>query len=435
MPQSSQTIQAKPSSSPPANPFAEFMQGKESADTGDTDMPSGVNGMVPAAAKLAVPDSTSSEDAPTTDAPVGRLPADNDEDFEPTLVIPPSAKAPSKPKAEAAVSETPAPGEQEQEQEQEQEVPEELSREDELLKMLGVGSKEKAGTTKAPANQTTATPASKVSSDSGKRDYTGFDETEVKVLKRVPNESFNYFKQLINENKVLKAKAAEAPVAAKVPGSVLDHEEGYVLSPEYKAAQKELAYAQALEEHWAKQYEAVRSGKDWQDLEQDEKGNIRLVSRESSPAAEAAVARKLNQVSHAALQVQGKVQSVAQTFQQTRAQQLAAINQTAQRYFPMYENPAPKTKAMLDELGQNLTRLGIGPNNPAFALLQKSAALNFELQNILKTRGTQARVESIQASAGPTNSHAGGAVKAPGTKPRGTNPFAEITQRSYSQED
>lgn len=310
----------------------------------------------------------------------------------------------AKPAPPAVVQE--APTEEVDEPSEDTSAPE-LTREEELLNILApeeVVEEPKATTKPAEAPTTPAKPAAAVPSS---RDYSGFDEAEVKYLRKMSNDAFNYMAPILRER---KAAASAKPAAAPAP-VVPVHEEAYTLLPEYKEATQVAQVASQITRHWQEQYAAARSGKQWRALEKNEKGQFVLgPPQEASAEAEAEIQKNFQFALHQESEVSKKAQQIAEGYKTKFVETRTRIQQAASRYFGMYEQPTGKTKELLDNLGQNLAQLGIDQANPAFELLRRSAALNLELQGVLKSLRRKPAAAAKQVAAGPTTSHAAGAA-------------------------
>ena len=360
-----------------------FNRGPQSADEGDdfgagASSGSGVRyGMVPAAAALAEggePAPARRVDSGSADAPVVDAPGAEPTEGEP------------------------------------EEVSDEADREAELLKYLVPPEEKPAAQPATPAAQTPAAPV-KVA-----RDYNGFSADEAKMLKRMDNQAFNHFSKMLREQKEVASRGATQPAAPATPAqpassSVLDHEEGYTLTPEYKAATKFVEGAIAIEQHWQQQFALARQGKSWTDLVDDGRGGLKLVpGQESSAEAEAELLSHINFASQQRAEATRSVNQVSRQFQQNRAQQVATMQNVVRHYFPMYEQPRDSTKQLMDKVGTDLQKIGILPSNPAYELLRRSATLNFETRQLLNSRQKQQATQAKQVAAGPTTTHTAGST-------------------------
>jgi len=86
------------------------------------------------------------------------------------------------------------------------------------------------------------------------RDYSGFSEAEVGVLKAMSNEAFEHTSKIIKENKEL-SKLKDA--------SYLQHPLAYTLSPEYTKLQEDAYYLNAEGQYWQQQLAEIAEGNEW----------------------------------------------------------------------------------------------------------------------------------------------------------------------------
>lgn len=107
------------------------------------------------------------------------------------------------------------------------------------------------------------------------RDYTGIDETDVPLFKKMGNETFAKLKPVYLENKQLKAEKAEwdgkyktlneAHEALKkngpqFPESYHEHPSAFILSPEFTETAQAIQMAQGVKSHWEQQLDAIAKG-------------------------------------------------------------------------------------------------------------------------------------------------------------------------------
>lgn len=86
------------------------------------------------------------------------------------------------------------------------------------------------------------------------RDYTGYTTQEAAALKQMSNEGFELASKLIKENKEL-AKLKDS--------SIYQHEQAYLLDPQYRQLREDAHYANKEGEYWKGQLIDMDSGKDF----------------------------------------------------------------------------------------------------------------------------------------------------------------------------
>lgn len=166
----------------------------------------------------------------------------------------------------------------------------------------------------------------------GTRDYTGFSEDQVKVLKNMSKESFEYVAPILKQQKELeKLKTA----------TYLQHPNAYVLSPEFQQNQQ-LAYkAQREAAVWEEQLLKMRKGEEWTPpVGIDKDGNfIYGDKRPASLQDEEQVRLALSKCLQAKQSAETNLAQLPHQFQQTMQQDLQVINQERARRFDWVADP------------------------------------------------------------------------------------------------
>lgn len=132
------------------------------------------------------------------------------------------------------------------------------------------------------------------------RDYTGFAPEEVNALKQMSNEGYALTSKLIKDNRELK----------KLEGTTyLQHENAYVLDPQFQELQLDATYAKKEGDYWKSQLIAMDGGKNWKPIVKwDVNGNPVLGAEQpGSKAAELEVARMMNNAYGVVQSTQGKL--------------------------------------------------------------------------------------------------------------------------------
>jgi hypothetical protein len=113
------------------------------------------------------------------------------------------------------------------------------------------------------------------------RDYTGVSDEVKPLLERMSNEAFNHFKPLVLELPKLQQKLTESEKritelsSGRPPENYNEHPDGYILSPEFSQAAKEVQEANIVATHWQQQFDAVEGGAlKYKTLGRDAQGNL-----------------------------------------------------------------------------------------------------------------------------------------------------------------
>jgi len=151
-----------------------------------------------------------------------------------------------------------------------------------------------------------------------KRDYNSIPEHLRGIAKRAGNQEFNALTNLLKEHSELKKRAEGA-----IPDSYYEHPAAYQLTPEFQQLNQTYNQSSAEAAHWQQQIIKIREGKDWEDLQEDAKGNIirvKVPARKDPTTGE-------NVVDHAAeLEVMKWYQTANSLVQNSKAK-AAAIQQ------------------------------------------------------------------------------------------------------------
>lgn len=114
--------------------------------------------------------------------------------------------------------------------------------------------------TKPVATQATTTPAA-THQLPPTRDVSVLPQEYQEAAKKMSNEAFGIFTKLVEERKTLGEQLAEAKKGA-LPDSYFEHEQAYVLTPEFATASDAVTQAEQVLQHWAQQADALAAGAD-----------------------------------------------------------------------------------------------------------------------------------------------------------------------------
>lgn len=180
------------------------------------------------------------------------------------------------------------------------------------------------------------------------RDYTGFTEQEVALLKKTSNETFAYIKPQLMELRKIKElnKARDEELAslkagkAVLPDNYYEHSEGHLLDPTWKAAATNLNLAASVQRHWQEQMVNIRKGLDWSDLATDANGNIVTVpGKKANAESEAAVSTWLQQSVVQYAQIQNQVLNIQNGFKSRYTNAVAAVEKATKDHFAAFDDP------------------------------------------------------------------------------------------------
>lgn len=106
-----------------------------------------------------------------------------------------------------------------------------------------------------------ATPVAATQQLPATRDVSVLPVEYQEAAKKMSNEAFGIFTKLVEERKTLGEQLSEAKKGA-LPDSYFEHEQAYVLTPEFATASDAVTQAEQMLQHWAQQADALAGGAD-----------------------------------------------------------------------------------------------------------------------------------------------------------------------------
>ena len=208
-----------------------------------------------------------------------------------------------------------------------------------------------------------ATPLEKKSTQpiiGGGRDYTGLDEKEIALCKRMSNDAYAYVRPILSERKAhaqaLAAKDAELAQLKTgkeiIPDSYYEHPDAYKLTREYQDSLQTVQGAQAIEEHWRKQLIAVENGQDWVELYKDPtSGQFKLSEPKANDGtAKATIWENLQFARDQHRQEAEKLHSAKSTFVERSNKVKDFVSREMEdAYFPFYKTENLNTPAFAED--------------------------------------------------------------------------------------
>lgn len=254
------------------------------------------------------------------------------------------------------------------------------------------------------------------------RDLTGFGEREAKWLRRMPLDAYEYFSKALRDGRLNQEQAKkqaeeyEAKVKAltegktELPASYFANPNAIKISPDYVALQEGVSLSAEIERHWQEQLDRIEKGENWFDLWQDPKtGKIYVQNEAKEPTASAKVqvGRYYNDAGIQTREVIGQLNSMVKEFKEKQTSYVQKIKDAEKQYMPVFEDKNSDEHKMSMKVGDELKKIGITDDNPAFSMLAKSVALNFILRDIILAAQTNTQRQQANATdakkAGPTS--------------------------------
>jgi hypothetical protein len=223
------------------------------------------------------------------------------------------------------------------------------------------------------------------------RDYEGLPDTLVDILKKTDNNLYDHLKPLIAEYR--DAKKSSTELSGKVtelqkgrpPENYQEHPLGYILSPEFASASKDLNEAQVVYNHWKQQFDNVEQGAlKYNTIVRDTNGNLVLGSEVPADAgAKSKLLGLLNWSQQQASQREAKV-SVIQEAHKTKYQegQQWLQNASKQWFANILEDNHPLQPQIKAELASYPP---VFRNNPMAKPLATAIIMCVKFADIIKT--------------------------------------------------
>jgi hypothetical protein len=266
-----------------------------------------------------------------------------------------------------------------------------------------------------PADKIDTKPvADKVDKTTG-RDYSGIADEHVPAFKKMSNEAFAAMKPIYLERqkstetiKQLNEELTKAKSNA-LPDSYYENEMGFILDPEYQQAATNLEKADYILRHWREQMRLVQEGKDWADLEMDDKGQFKKSAGKGSDSA--AVVEVQEAFNHALQQynrVLGKTQGIQQSFVARSKQAINTIKESEDAWFPALKDEKhplqPVVKLVREKLPPQLRNNPLaGPLAKALVALQvMKKDLEETEKKVASAASSNVKPTAPQVKAGPT---------------------------------
>lgn len=216
----------------------------------------------------------------------------------------------------------------------------------------------------------------------------GLTESSQQLFKQMANPAKEFviaeLKRSRKEVEEHKAKVEELQNAKPqekdgLPQNWYEHEEAYLITPEYKKLSGTRNTVANIEDHYRKQLIAIKEGEDWFDLVLNKDGSIGQVKQKASSTADAMVMTRINEAFTERRKLEDQEAQLAQSFKQNSFNHKAGIQKVEDEYFPQYadrkafenNNDAKAMRAVLQSSGLHNDRMaGITSRLYAFAMEQ-----------------------------------------------------------------
>lgn len=225
------------------------------------------------------------------------------------------------------------------------------------------------------------------------RDFSGLEETEIPLFRKMSNEAFSKIKPVYLDAKKLKtdlaAKDAEINKLregrVELPENYYEHPLGYVLSPEFEGAVSNVGKASTILSHWEQQLQKFRSGSETiQNIHIDEKTGEFFVSKDIpiDERTESEILRCLSASQNQLTQQQNRLQALQASHTTKHKEAAGWISNFEKTSFPVFE----KEKATYDPLVKNTVDSfpATVRRNPLATVLAKALITTMQLGRMLQ---------------------------------------------------
>lgn len=296
----------------------------------------------------------------------------------------------------------------------------ELTSFDDFLKQKNTGDKPPATEATTTAKVDKVAPASKsveAATKTVERDFTGIAPEHQHLFKQMSNDAFNTLKAEYIENRTLKQQLADVKKGG-IPESYLEHEQAYVLTPEFAQQSERVTDAETIHQHYTSQLQALRGGaEEYTILQRNAQGQLVV----SAPIkADRGTIDQMADVRQSAYQqlltAQAQLNAVGATHRQRATEYRQQLSDFDAKAFPVFKDK-PELKAMVDDTIQKVLPKPY-QNNPLAALFAKAVIIMTEQGKLLaqKQTTTQAAVPAKTASPSAAEIASGGASSTSGAK-------------------
>lgn len=287
-----------------------------------------------------------------------------------------------------------------------------LSKEKEERKLANVQkTKEEPAKQSTPNSAPTSkdvTPAVKAS-----KDFSGFDEKEIEMLKRMSGRTFDWLRPQLVEYRELKS--TEIPKLQQqikdlqsgktaLPESYYEHPEAYTLYPDYKEASRKADTLSFIANHFQDQLAKVEAGEQWIDLIEQKDGQLSYSQpQDASPVIKAKMLRYIMSTEQELTSTNAHLKQIRDGFKQRYQQDVDEIGELKKKYFNGYDDPKHPTKPIQEKISSLLPQSF--RNSPVGELLIYTGAANAVLKQQLEAANEKIKalegIKQDSKAAGP----------------------------------
>jgi len=222
-----------------------------------------------------------------------------------------------------------------------------------------------------------------------------------------------------------------------LPDSYYEHEQAYVLTPEFATASDAVSQAEQVLQHWSAQADALANGEDsYTSLVAGPNGTlVQTAPIKADRATATQISRAVTWAQQQYMQAQAQLQSVGQVHRTRAAETKQWINNFENSAFKVF-NEKPELKAVVADTKNKMLHQSLRGNPMADMFAKAVILLDYQAKAIAQLQAggaqagaTPAAVATPKAAAQPSAAAiAGGGVAA--TKAKGTD--SEVTMDMFA---
>jgi hypothetical protein len=240
---------------------------------------------------------------------------------------------------------------------------------------------------------TQATPAAAATPTP--RDLTALPPEYHELGKKMSNEAFAEFTKVVKERQQLGEQLAEVKKGA-LPDSYYEHEQAYVLTPEFATASDAVSQTEQVLQHWSAQADALAGGADtYTTLVQGANGQLvpsAPIQADRTTASQ--ISRAVTWAQQQYMQAQAQLQAVGQVHRTKAAETKQWINNFDKTAFRVFEEK-PELKAVVADTKAKMLHKSLQGNPMADLFAKAVILLDYQAKAIaqLQTGGGNASVQ------------------------------------------
>jgi hypothetical protein len=251
------------------------------------------------------------------------------------------------------------------------------------------------------------------------RDVTVLPTEYQELGKKMSNEAFSEFTKLVKERGELIEQLSTAK-KGQLPESYYEHEQAYVLTPEFAQASDAVTTAEQVLNHWAAQSDALAAGEDsYSPLVTGANGQLQVGAPVKADRQTAnAISRQVSWAQQQYMQAQGQLNAVGQMHRAKTAETKNWVSNFEKTAFKVFDE-RPDLKAMVSDTKNKYLHKSLHGNILADALVKAVVMAELQAKALaqFQTNGTAAATNgtAIVKPAGQASQPSAAAIAGGGT--------------------